>query len=246
MLKKDSDGKIKIDIDSLTFERDLLMQGRQPVIDDIAEKKERLRRLDQEIIDKVYSRTLLIKEIGENARALVNIRSILGTTADVLDTAFREKHFESEVVQKAVANVRRVFFDDTDPISQTFNCVDFDFPNYDRSIRFTFGNGDREFRVCLPCMLYEDKYQIDNETVGGKIWVSWMRNEHFEDVVVSSYNLNEIAAGIKSFMHGTFEPEEIEKTSHERYSFLNEFNEALKIFHTYDTFDIFRFVNDSD
>ena len=224
MLKKDSEGKLMIDFNSSTFERDVFMQCRKPILDDIAEKKERLRRLDQEIIDKVYSRTLLVKEIGEAARPLVNICRMLGTTADALFTEFYDKHFESEVVQKAVASVRRIFFDDTDPISQTFDCVDFDFPSYDHSLRFMFSNGDREFKVCFPCELYEDKYQIDDETVGGKIWVSWMRNENFEDTVVSSYDLDEIAAGIKSFMHGTFEPEKIEKTSYERYSFLGEFS----------------------
>ena len=244
MLKKDSEGKLMVDFNSSTFERDVFMQCRKPILDDIAEKKERLRRLDQEIIDKVYSRTLLVKEIGEAARPLVNICRMFGTTADALFTEFYDKHFESEAVQKAVASVRRIFFDDTDPISQTFDCVDFDFPSYDHSLRFTFSNGDREFKVCFPCELYEEKYQIDNETVGGKIWVSWMRNENFEDTVVSSYDLDEIAAGIKSFMHGTFEPEKIEKTSYERYSFLGEFSEALKLFHTYDISDIFRFAND--
>ena len=244
MLKKDSEGKLMVDFNSSTFERDVFMQCRKPILDDIAEKKERLRRLDQEIIDKVYSRTLLVKEIGEAARPLVNICRMLGTTADALFTEFYDKHFESEVVQKAVASVRRIFFDDTDPISQTFDCVDFDFPSYDHSLRFTFSNGDREFNVCFPYKLYEDKYQIDNETVGGEILVSCMRNENFEDTVVSSYDLDEIAAGIKSFMHGTFEPEKIEKTSYERYSFLGEFSEALKLFHTYDISDIFRFAND--
>lgn len=245
MLKKDSEGKLMVDFNSSTFERDVFMQCRKPILDDIAEKKERLRRLDQEIIDKVYSRTLLVKEIGEVARPLVNIQRILGTTANVLFKAFNDKHFESDVVKQVVANVRRIFFDDTDPISQTFDCVDINAQNYDNSIRFTFSNGkDLEFNVCFPCKLYEEKYQIDNEEVGGKIWVSWMRNENFEDTVVSSYDLDEIAAGIKSFMHGTFEPEKIERTSYERYSFLGEFNEALKIFHTYDTSDIFRFAND--
>ena len=244
MLKKDSEGKLMVDFNSSIFERDVFMQCRKPILDDIAEKKERLRRLDQEIIDKVYSRTLLVKEIGEAARPLVNICRMLGTTADALFTEFYDKQFESEVVQKAVASVRRIFFDDTDPISQTFDCVDLAFSSYDHSLRFTFSNGDREFNVCFPCKLYEDKYQIDNETVGGEILVSCMRNENFEDTVVSSYDLDEIAAGIKSFMHGTFEPEKIERTSYERYSFLGEFNEALKIFHTYDTSDIFRFAND--
>ena len=244
MLKKDSEGKLMVDFNSSTFERDVFMQCRKPILDDIAEKKERLRRLDQEIIDKVYSRTLLVKEIGEAARPLVNICRMFGTTVDALFTEFYDKHFESEVVQKAVASVRRIFFDDTDPISQTFDCVDLAFSSYDHSLSFTFSNGDREFNVCFPCKLYEDKYQIDNETVGGEILVSWMRNENFEDTVVSSYDLDEIAAGIKSFMHGTFKPEKIERTSYERYSFLGEFNEALKIFHTYDTADIFRFAND--
>ena len=197
MLKKDSEGKIKIDFDSPTFERDVIMQGRQPILDDIAKKKERLRRLDQEIIDKVYSRTLLVKEISEAARPLINIRRMLGTTADALSVAFHDKHFESDVVKQAVANVRRIFFDDTDPISQTFDCVDIDVLNYDNSIRFTFSNGkDLEFNVCFPCKLYEEKYQIDNEEIGGKIWVSWMRNEHFEDTVVASHDMDEIAAGI--------------------------------------------------
>ena len=244
MLKKDSEGKLMVDFNSSTFERDVFMQCRKPILDDIAEKKERLRRLDQEIIDKVYSRTLLVKEIGEAARPLVNICRMFGTTVDALFTEFYDKHFESEVVQKAVASVRRIFFDDTDPISQTFDCVDLAFSNYDHSLSFTFSNGDREFNVCFPYKLYEDKYQIDNETVGGEILVSWMRNENFEDTVVSSYDLDEIAAGIKSFMHGTFEPEKIERTSYERYSFLDKFNEALKIFHAYDTSDIFRFAND--
>lgn len=247
MLKKDSEGKLMVDFNSPTFERDVIMQGRRPILDDIAEKKERLRRLDQEIIDKVYSRTLLVKEIGEAARPLVNIRRMLGTTADALSVAFHDKHFESDVVKQAVANVRRIFFDDTDPISQTFDCVDIDVLNYDDSIRFTFSNGkDLEFNVCFPCKLYEEKYQIDNEEIGGKIWVSWMRNKHFEDTVVASHDMDEIAAVIKSFMHGAFKPEKTKRTQREWYSFLDEFNEALKIFHTYDTFDIFRFANDQD
>ena len=245
MLKKDSEGKLMADFNSSTFERDAIMQGRRPILDDIAEKKERLRRLDLEIIDKVYSRTLLVKEIGEAARPLVNIRRMLGTTADALSVAFHDKHFESDVVKQAVANVRRIFFDDTDLISQTFDCVDIDVLNYDNSIRFTFSNGkDLEFNVCFPCELYEEKYQIDNEEIGGKIWVSWMRNEHFEDTVVASHDMDEIAAGIKSFMHGAFKPKKTERTQLERYSFLGKFNEALKIFHTYDTSDIFRFAND--
>ena len=247
MLKKDSEGKLMVDFNSSTFERDVFMQCRKPILDDIAEKKERLRRLDQEIIDKVYSRTLLVKEIGEAARPLVNIRRMLGTTVDELFMEFNEKHFESDIVKQVVANVRQIFFDDTDPISQTFDCVDIDALNYDNSIKFTFSNSkDLEFKVCFPCKLYEEKYQIDNEEIGGKIWVSWMRSKNFEDIVVSSHDMDEIAAGIKSFMHGTFNSEKIEKTQWKRYSFLGEFNNALEIFHVHDTFDIFKFANDPD
>ena len=138
-------------LDLPTFKRDVLMQDRRSILDDIAEKKERLRKLDMEIIDKVYLRTLLVKEIGEVARPLVNIQRILGTTANVLFKAFNDKHFESDVVKQVVANVRRIFFDDTDPISQTFDCVDINAQNYDNNIRFTFSNGkDLEFNICFP------------------------------------------------------------------------------------------------
>ena len=101
-------------LDLPTFKRDVLMQDRRSILDDIAEKKERLRKLDMEIIDKVYLRTLLVKEIGKVARPLVNIQRILGTTPNVLFIAFNDEHFESDVVKQVVANVRRIFFDDTD------------------------------------------------------------------------------------------------------------------------------------
>ena len=231
-------------LDSPTFERDVLMQDRRSILDNIAEKKERLRKLDMEIIDKVYLRTLLVKEIGEVARPLVNIQRILGTTADVLFKAFNDKHFESDVVKQVVANVRRIFFDDTDPISQTFDCVDINAQNYDNSIRFTFSNGkDLEFNVYFPCNLYEEKYQIDNEEVGGKILVSWMRIKDFEDIIVASHDMDKIAASIKSFMHGYLKPKKIENAHLEQYSFFNKFNEATNIFHTYDKVGIFSYTD---
>lgn len=227
MLKQE---KFEIDIKSPTFARDMMMHGRQQILDAVAEKEKMLKRLDNEIMDKMAMRTLLIKEMGRMSRPLASFKSFCGCNPDKLMDEWREKHFESAVVQNAVSDLRREFFDDTDPVCQAFDCVDISDPNYDRYIKFTFSNGKLEFSLNIPTTLYEEKYHIDNEVFGGKVNVTYMRSKCYEDSIVSSYDLNVIADSIKVFMYGKFVPIEHGYT---QYSFIDTFHDSMKVFHSY-------------
>ncbi len=84
-----------------------------------------LARLEAESERLRKSMALFKKELLDKEREFIADQPIkVISDADLLLKSWHGQHFKSEVVRKAVANLRLVLFDDQDEAYQKFSCID--------------------------------------------------------------------------------------------------------------------------
>ena len=145
--------------------------NRKNIIAKIEDKQKEIDELDDKIIDLLRQRSFKLREKYLDCFELTGEKYFC--EVDNILEEFNKYHFESDLVKIAVANIRKLFFDDSIELYRKINCIDIkssDWTSGNR-IEFIFRDDHRTFGISIPTRPTGGDSFINSEYCGESVYI---------------------------------------------------------------------------
>lgn len=179
---------------------------RKAVLDEIREIGNDVFQCNRKVMSILVERKAHMAKIQRLLQSISGCRNVVGIDyVDILED-FEKNGVRGKVVQRAVANLRKVLFDDTDEAFRKVVFVKAGASQYNIShtTKFTFFDGKRFFEVSIPepisdnvSSIRDDKFVVNR----GKIGLVVMTSYSTTSTIFSYHDIDMFRKDMKELVH---------------------------------------------